>query len=158
MRSDDSARAVDLCVNSRLARSAIHERKAKVSHFAMSVNSTLPSLNRAKDFIKNSDKVIFMGHSGADYDCFGAAMGLQRAVRSLGKIPFIVYDNNSPAIKDLYNELKEQGYNLFDLNDKFYNDICTPYKSPNGTDVLLADRVNYISRNENFIFMIEIHL
>jgi c-di-AMP phosphodiesterase-like protein len=59
-----------------------------------------------KDFIKNSDKVIFMGHSGADYDCFGAAIGLQRAVRSLNKTPYIIYDNNSPAVKELYDELK----------------------------------------------------
>ncbi|MGN0150527.1 MAG: hypothetical protein ACI4C7_09810, partial [Clostridia bacterium] len=59
-----------------------------------------------KDFIKNSDKVIFMGHNGADYDCFGAAMGLQRAVRSLNKTPYILYDNNSPAIKELYTELR----------------------------------------------------
>ncbi|MCI5604969.1 MAG: DHH family phosphoesterase [Clostridia bacterium] len=59
-----------------------------------------------KDFIKNSDKVIFMGHNGADYDCFGAAMGLQRAVRSLNKTPYILYDNNSPAIKALYTELR----------------------------------------------------
>lgn len=59
-----------------------------------------------KDFIKNSDKVIFMGHSGADYDCFGAAVGLQRAVRTLGKKPYIVYDNNSPAIKKMYDDLR----------------------------------------------------
>lgn len=59
-----------------------------------------------KDFIKNSDKVIFMGHGGADYDCFGAAMGLQRAVRALNKKPYIIYDNNSPAIKILYDDLK----------------------------------------------------
>lgn len=59
-----------------------------------------------KDFIKNSDKVIFMGHSNADYDCFGAAMGLQRAVRSMSRTPYIVYDNNSPAIKKLYDDLK----------------------------------------------------
>lgn len=64
-----------------------------------------------KDFIKNSDKVIFMGHFGADYDCFGAAMGLQRAVRSLNKTPYIIYDNNSPAVKKLYEELRnEQEY------------------------------------------------
>lgn len=59
-----------------------------------------------KDFIKNADNVILMGHENADYDCFGAAMGLQRAVRELGKAPYIVYDNNSPAIRDLYNELR----------------------------------------------------
>ena len=60
-----------------------------------------------KDFIKNSDKVIFMGHAGADYDCFGAAVGLQRAVRTLSKNPYIVVDNNSPAIKTMYDELTE---------------------------------------------------
>ena len=38
--------------------------------------------------------------------------------------------------------MKSQGYNLFDKNDKFYNDICTPFKSANGTDVLLSDRLN----------------
>ena len=42
----------------------------------------------------------------------------------------------------LYDDLKAQGYNLFDKNDKFYQDICTPYKSENGTDVLLSDRIN----------------
>lgn len=59
-----------------------------------------------KDFINNSDKVIFMGHSSADYDSFGSAMGLQRAVRTLNKKPYIVCDNNSPAVKMLYDELK----------------------------------------------------
>ena len=56
-----------------------------------------------KDFIANSDKVIFMGHSGLDYDAFGAALGLQRAVRSLDKEPYIVFDN-SPAVKPLFDE------------------------------------------------------
>ena len=35
----------------------------------------------------------------------------------------------------LYESLKEQGYDLFDKNEKFYKDICTPYTSPDGTDV-----------------------
>ena len=38
----------------------------------------------------------------------------------------------------------DQGYNPFDLNDKFYREICTPYNSENGTDVLLDDREEYI--------------
>ncbi len=56
-----------------------------------------------KDFIANSDKVIFMGHNNLDYDSFGAAIGLQRAVRALEKKPYIVYDH-SPAIKLLAEE------------------------------------------------------
>ena len=46
----------------------------------------------------------------------------------------------------LYEDLKSQGYNLFDKNDKFYTDICTPY-SQNGTDVLLSDRYNDIYKS-----------
>lgn len=58
-----------------------------------------------KDFIAHSDKVIFMGHANADYDCLGAAVGLQRAVRSLGKKPYIVFDN-SPSVKHLSEEIR----------------------------------------------------
>jgi len=50
----------------------------------------------------------------------------------------------------LYEDLNKQGYDLFNINDKFYQDICTPYKSQNGTDILLSDRINDIySKNNN---------
>ena len=42
-----------------------------------------------------------------------------------------------------YNQLIDQGYNPFDLGDKFYREICTPYNSENGTDVLLDDREEF---------------
>ena len=45
---------------------------------------------------------------------------------------------------DLYDSLLESGYNLFDSNDSFYNDICTVYTSINGTDMILSDRQNII--------------
>ena len=40
----------------------------------------------------------------------------------------------------LYDNLNQNGYNLFNPNDSFYNDICTTYKSDNGTDISLSDR------------------
>ena len=49
--------------------------------------------------------------------------------------------------KDLINIIKnilDQGYDPFDENGKFYREICTPYNSENGTDVLLDDREEYI--------------
>ena len=46
--------------------------------------------------------------------------------------------------EEIYNNLKEQGYDPLDLNDKFYREICTPYTSENGTDVLLDDREEFI--------------
>ena len=42
-----------------------------------------------------------------------------------------------------YKEISEQGYDIFDLGDKFYREICTPYNSENGTDVLLDDREEF---------------
>ena len=49
---------------------------------------------------------------------------------------------------DLYDDLQKSGYDLFDINDPFYNDICSPYKSENETDVLLSDRKNdYYNNN-----------
>ncbi|MDD6735550.1 MAG: DHH family phosphoesterase [Clostridiales bacterium] len=78
-----------------------------------------------KDFIKNSDKVIFMGHSALDYDAFGAAIGLQRAVRTLGKVPYIVFDN-SPAVKLMADDLnKIEEYRGMLISPEAAEDIIT---------------------------------
>ena len=50
----------------------------------------------------------------------------------------------SEETQDLYRTASKQGYDPFDINDKFYREICTPYNSENGTDVLLDDREEYI--------------
>ena len=55
-------------------------------------------------------------------------------------IPLILEKN----LEQLYNELLSQGYNPLDLSDKFYVDICTPYTTENGTDMLLDDREEFI--------------
>ena len=57
----------------------------------------------------------------------------------------------SEKTQRLYDSLKQSGYDLFNINDPFYLQICTPYKTENGTDVLLEDRKNnyyYSSINE----------
>ena len=36
------------------------------------------------------------------------------------------------SISSLYDNMKESGYNLFNENDSFYNDICSIYTSENG--------------------------
>jgi hypothetical protein len=54
----------------------------------------------------------------------------------------------SDKLIDQYNDLEKYGYDLFNINDRFYTDICTPYKSKNGTDVSLSDRKNdYYNNN-----------
>ena len=49
----------------------------------------------------------------------------------------------------LFNDLQKNGYDLFNINDSFYNDICSPYTTINKTDVILLDRKNdfYIAIN-----------
>ena len=45
--------------------------------------------------------------------------------------------------QQLFDEVKEQEYNLLDIDGDFYNDICTPFSSQKDTDVILNDRINY---------------
>ena len=55
----------------------------------------------------------------------------------------------SPETKKIAEELEKLGYNMFDISDRFYNDICTPYKSENDTDILLSDRIDFIYNNSD---------
>ena len=38
---------------------------------------------------------------------------------------------------------------MFNMNDKFYQDICSPYKTENSTDILLSDRIDFIYNNDD---------
>ena len=40
----------------------------------------------------------------------------------------------------LFKSMSDSGYNLFNLNDSFYNDICSTYTTKDGTDLTLLDR------------------
>ena len=48
---------------------------------------------------------------------------------------------------NLNQDLLNYGYDLFNSNDSFYQDICSGYTSSNGTDVLLSDRRAYYFNN-----------
>lgn len=58
-----------------------------------------------KEMIAQSDNVIIMGHNAADYDSYGAAVGISRAAKNAGKNVYIVIDN-SPAIKPLFDKMQ----------------------------------------------------
>ena len=53
----------------------------------------------------------------------------------------------------LYDRLSESGYNLFDTEDDFYNDICSTYTSNNGTDMTLEDRKKEIFGTKGNIYI-----
>jgi hypothetical protein len=52
-------------------------------------------------------------------------------------IPVTLNETTESLLKSLSNS----GYNLFNINDSFYHDICSTYTSENGTDIILKDRL-----------------
>ena len=60
------------------------------------------------------------------------------------KINILVPVNLKNDTKSLFESLNNSGYNLFDKNDSFYNDICAIYTTENGTDINLNDRQNVL--------------
>ena len=66
--------------------------------------------------------------------------------------PIIIYIpvSYSEETQERYIELNNQGYDLFNREDSFYNDLCTPFKSNSGTDVGLNDRrIDYYKKYNN---------
>ena len=48
------------------------------------------------------------------------------------------------STRSLILNLKNEGYNIFDLKDKFYNDVCSTYTAQNGADIVLSSRKTLI--------------
>ena len=112
-------------------------------------------LLRSQNGLESNDDLVILKYEKENSN--GKDMSIQYEVylsNSTTKLNLSVCENTDITIyipieldektQKLYDSLKAQGYNLFDRNDKFYRDICTPYKSLDGTDVVLLDRVNYI--------------
>ena len=55
----------------------------------------------------------------------------------------------SEETQKIYENMKSMGYNMFDINDPFYQDFCTPFKTENNTDIVLSDRIDYIYNNKD---------
>ena len=58
--------------------------------------------------------------------------------------------NDSYINLELGKELSEEGYDIFNASDPFFNDICTPYTTNNKTDVTLSDRREDYYQNVSF--------
>ena len=48
---------------------------------------------------------------------------------------------------DKIKQLNESGYDLYNINSSFYQDLCSPFTTSDGTDILLVDRKNYYFEN-----------
>jgi len=63
--------------------------------------------NALKELMSQSWGVFIMGHEAADLDCLGAALGIYRCARHVGKQAYIVMSRPNPSIRPLISRLLE---------------------------------------------------
>ncbi|MDF2723874.1 MAG: putative YybT-type signal transduction phosphoesterase [Paenibacillus sp.] len=71
-----------------------------------------------RDLIRDSDKVVIMGHRLPDMDAIGAAVGVLKAVQVSQKEGYIVLEGMNPSILKLMDVIKE--------DEKLYKWFITP--------------------------------
>ena len=67
------------------------------------------------ELIENSERVIVMGHRFADMDSFGAAVGMLKLARNMGKPAVVAISHDKNLVQPLYRKMEENGY-----TDAFY--------------------------------------
>ncbi len=60
-----------------------------------------------REFIMAKDQVIVMGHSMADVDSFGAAIGIWRAAKTMEKKACIILNDITTSVRPLYDSFRE---------------------------------------------------
>ncbi len=67
-----------------------------------------------KEIILNKDKVVVMGHKTCDIDCLGAAIGIYRAAKTLGKKAYIILNELTNTVQPILEHFE---------NDPEYDDV-----------------------------------
>jgi hypothetical protein len=102
-------------------------------------------------FIKNEKIASKISEKNVDFDVYEPYNKTKLNLSVCDDTPFnLIFPMElNEENKKLYEKMKELGYDMFNINDPFYQDICIPYDSSNGTDILLIDRINYIYNNDD---------
>ena len=102
-------------------------------------------------FIKSEIKTNKVSEKNVKYDAYNPYNKEKLNISLCEDIPINIYFpmELSKGTKQIFEQMKNSGYDMFDINDPFYQDICTPFDSSNGTDILLSDRINYIYYNDD---------
>ena len=103
-------------------------------------------------FIKQEKLSNITSEKDIKYECYDPynKTKLNLSICSGVDINIYVKLELSSDTKLLSDQLQGLGYNMFDINDQFYQDVCTPYKSEKAdSDIILKDRVDYIFYNND---------
>ena len=110
----------------------------------------------ASDLIeKNTTKFQILG-TETDYQLFSTSLGAFLPLQACIDAEEGITVHNPFTNKQVYQfqsktgSVISNGYDIFDANSPFYNDVCTPFTNENGNDVLLdARRKDYYNENVN---------
>lgn len=88
-----------------------------------------------RDLIRESDKVLIMGHKAPDLDAIGASIGVLKAVSVNDKDGFIVLDETNPSISRLMEEIHTHEY----LIERFVSPEQALHLSTSRTLIVVVD-------------------
>ena len=109
------------------------------------------SENDSLIFIKNEIKSAKASEKNIKFNVYNPYDKTELNLSYCGETTINIYFpiELSQETKQMYEKMKNSGYDIFNINDPFYQDICTPFDSPDGTDILLTDRIDYIYNNND---------
>lgn len=99
------------------------------------------------DLINGSSNVFVMGHKNPDTDCLGAAIGINSAVRLLGKQCFIILEGRGNAVKGMFEKFEKNP----DYSNTFINVETAKQNLDENSLLIIVDVHNkgYVE-NDNF--------
>ena len=79
-----------------------------------------------EELLSETEQVMIMGHTNPDMDALGSALGIFRLAKTLGKEAFIVASTNGTALKEVIDDINEEGYQDVIINEEIAENLITP--------------------------------
>jgi len=76
-----------------------------------------------KQIVNENDDILIMGHKNADPDAFGAAIGLYRIIKHLGKSCKIVMETQTQTVSRMLDKFTDEEYDDLIINKAYANEI-----------------------------------
>ena len=102
--------AIDLAL-ARGGDQAVVKRGSDITYFGgkreQTSKNTRVKAEALREFIMAKDQIIVMGHKLTDVDSFGAAIGIYRAAKTMGKKVYIVLNDITTSVRPFYESFRQ---------------------------------------------------
>ena len=143
-----------------------NEKELLQNKFSSNQNLTILDLGKCEDKLKkefkinDNDSLIFLkkentnvkpSEKNVEYEIYEPYnfTKLDLSICKEEKINLYVPLILSDETKNIYESMKSYGYDMYNINDPFYQDLCTKYTTLNNTDIPLSARKDYIYNNQD---------